>query len=357
MGSGCAAIAKTVIVVAVFTAKPAVVRTCLATLVLAAPLGLAACGGGGDSGSGAPETTAAAQCPVTPVNVVVSVDQWGDIVSELGGDCARVTTVLASSAVDPHDYEPAPSDAAKFDGAQLVVVNGGHYDEWATKLAASSAPDAPVVNALEASGAGDAHEGHDHAEEGHGHDHGEEGRSHEGEPNPHVWYKPAAVTGVADAVTAELGKLAPDAAGYFDERRAGFTETMKPYDEAIESIKANATGRTYAATESVFDDMASALGLTNRTPEGYQAASANEAEPSPADLDAFLRLLGDRGVDVLIYNMQTEGSVPQQIRSAAEQAGVPVVEVTETVPPGTDSFEAWQVSQLTALAEALGVPA
>jgi zinc/manganese transport system substrate-binding protein len=47
--------------------------------------------------------------------------------------------------------------------------------------------------------------------------------------------------------------------------------------------------------------------------------------------------------------------VPQQLRSAAESAGVPVVNVTETVAPGAESFEAWQVDQLTALAEALDV--
>lgn len=325
------------------TAKNRAIRATLASLLLAVPFGLAACSRGDDQ---AGPTGSAGACPATPVDVVVSVDQWGDVVSKLGGDCARVTTVLAGSAVDPHDYEPAPSDAAKFDGAQLVVVNGGHYDEWAAKLAATTAPDAPLVDALEASGAA-------HEEEGHSG--GAEPQSHEGEPNPHAWYNPAAMTAVADAVTAELGKLAPDAAGYFDERRAAFAETLKPYDELIDSIKAKASGKTYAATESVFDDMAAALGLSNRTPDGYQAASANEAEPSPADLDAFLRLLGDRGVDVLIYNVQTEGSLPQQIRAAAEQAGVPVVEVTETVPPGTDSFESWQVSQLTALAEALGV--
>lgn len=348
---------ETVIVVVVIAVNAAAARACLAGLVLAAPFALAACRSGGESGDSAPDTSAAAQCPADPVDVVVSVDQWGDIVEQLGGDCARVTTVLASSAVDPHDYEPAPSDAAKFDGAQLVVVNGGHYDEWATKLSASSAPDAPVVNALEAGGAEEPRDGEGHVEEGHGPDYGAEEHGQEGEPNPHAWYDPAAVTGVADAVTAELGKLAPDAAAYFDGRRAAFTETMKPYDEAIRSIEANAAGKTYAATESVFDDMAAALGLVNRTPEGYQAASANEAEPSPADLDALLRLLGDRGADVLIYNVQTEGSVTQQIRGTAEQAGVPVVEVTETVPPGTDSFVTWQVDQLNALAAALGVPA
>jgi zinc/manganese transport system substrate-binding protein len=281
---------------------------------------------------------------VAPVDVVVSVDQWGDIVSELGGDCARVTTVLASSAVNPHDYEPTPSDAAKFDGARLVVINGGHYDEWAAKLAASANPTAPVVNALQTSGAeADHHPTH------------EGDHDHEGQPNPHAWYSPTAVTAVADAVTAEFGKLAPGAAGYFNERRAAFTQTLRPYHDLIEKIRANASGKTYAATETVFDDMAAALGLTNRTPQGYQVSSANETDPSPADLDAFLRLLGDRGVDVLIYNTQTEGSVPQQIRGAAEQAGVPIVDVTETVAPGTDSFESWQVSQLTALAKALGV--
>ncbi|MGH7292517.1 MAG: metal ABC transporter solute-binding protein, Zn/Mn family, partial [Myxococcota bacterium] len=58
-----------------------------------------------------------------------------------------------------------------------------------------------------------------------------------------------------------------------------------------------------------------------------------------------------------IYNTQTEGSIPAQIRTAAEQAGVPVVEVTETVPPGQDSFVGWQDAQLSSLAKALGVNA
>lgn len=324
----------------------------LAGLLLAAPVALAGCSGGQDAApTPSASAPAAGACPSAPVSVVVSVDQWGDIVSALGGDCAKVTTILASSSVDPHDYEPAPTDAATFEGAQLIVVNGGHYDAWATKLAASSAPGAPLVDAMQASGIEAAHG------EADGHDHEGEDHEHADGVNPHIWYSPSAVTAVADAVTAELSKLAPDAADYFRERRAAFDDSLKPYDQLIDTIKAGAAGKTYAATESVFDDMAAALGLVNHTPEGYQVASSNESDPAPADLDAFLRLLGDHGVDVLIYNVQTEGSVPEQIRSAAEQAGVPVVDVTETVPPGTSSFESWQVGQLTALAKALGVPA
>lgn len=333
---------QTVIVIVVTSPLKALI----AAAVLAAPLALAACGS-----DESPAAEPSGDCPTTPVNVVVSVDQWGDIVSELGGACAKVTTVLAGSSVDPHDFEPSPSDAAKFEGAQLVVINGGHYDEWAAKLAESSAPNAPVVAAIEGAGAHDG-EAHDHGHEAEGH---EEGHDRAEGTNPHAWYSPAAVTTVADAVTAKLSELAPDAKDYFAQQRTAFTDSMKPYNELIDSIKAKASGKSYAATEAVFDDMAAAVGLVNRTPAGYQVASSNESDPSPADLDAFLRLLGDKGVDVLIYNTQTEGSVPQQIRAAAESAGVPVVDVTETVAPGTDSFEAWQVDQLTALAKALGV--
>ena len=341
---------ETVIIIIVMNVSA--LRIVAAAALLAAPFGLASCSTGAGQPSASSSAAPAGDCPAAPVDVVVSVDQWGDIVSQLGGSCTKVTTLLASSSVDPHDYEPSPADAATFSGAQLVVVNGAHYDEWATKLAAGSAPDAPVIDAAETGGETGEHDGHQH-EEGEspddGHDHGE--------VNPHVWYDPATVTAVADAVTTELSKLAPEAADYFAQRRGEFTGAMRPYTAEIAAIKAGASGKTYATTESVFDYMATSIGLQNKTPTGYQAAASNETDPSPADLDAFLKLLGAKGVDVLIYNTQTEGSVPEQIRSAAESAGIPVVNVTETVAPGAKSFEAWQVDQLTALAKALGVGA
>jgi zinc/manganese transport system substrate-binding protein len=130
---------------------------------------------------------------------------------------------------------------------------------------------------------------------------------------------------------------------------------MAPYSTLIEKIKAGASGKSYAATESVFDYSAEALGLVNKTPPGYQRAAANESEPAPADIEAFRKALANREIDVLIYNTQTEGSIPEQIRAAAEESGIPVVEVTETVAPGESTFVGWQDKQLTALAEALGV--
>jgi len=328
---------KTVIVLCVSVLLSRLHCACVAR-ALALPLALLGCSSSQTKPLTSPSATTpltagnlpAATCPTAPVGVVVSVDQWGDIVSELGGACARVKTVLASSAVDPHDYEPAPADAARFTGARLVVVNGANYDTWASNLAANSAAGVPVVSAAKVTKTPDG-------------------------ANPHLWYMPSAVTAVADAVTAELSKLDPQAGDYFSQRRSQFTAAMAPYTNLIDKIKAQAAGKSYAATEAIFDYQAQALGLVNKTPKGYQRASANESDPSPGDISAFRAALAGRQVDVLIYNTQTEGALPEQIRSAAEEAGVPVVNVTETVPPGQTSFESWQCAQLTALAKALGV--
>jgi zinc/manganese transport system substrate-binding protein len=100
--------------------------------------------------------------------------------------------------------------------------------------------------------------------------------------------------------------------------------------------------------------MASAVGLADVTPPGYRKAAANGSEPAPGDIEAFRRALADGRVDMLIFNRQTEGAVPDQLREAAEKAKVPVVEVTETAPAGGGGFVEWQVDQLRALAAALG---
>lgn len=286
------------------------------------------------SGCGSDATSTAAvdqgDCPTTPVSVVVTVDQWGDIVEALGGDCAAVTTIIKGSAADPHDYEPTPADTAKFEGADLVVVNGLDYDHWAEKAVEALDTDPVLIDGGKVVG----------LEEG---------------DNPHIWYGPDYVDQVGTAITEALQKLSPDAEAYFTTQQESWNTSLQPYRDLIAKIKAGAPGATFAATEPVFDYLAEACGLTNATPKGYQQAAMNESDPAPADIAEFDAVLTSGQIKALVYNTQTEGPTPEQIRTTAEAADVLVVEVTETIPPGTDSFVEWQVQQLEALATALGV--
>ena len=300
------------------------VRTAAVLVALAALL-LAGCTGGRSGptvASGDP-----ARCPGPVLDVVVSVAPWGQVVRPLTGPCATVTTVIASAAIDPHEYEPTTGDIAAFQEADLVVLDGAGYDSWAAAAVADLDPGPPRVVAQ---GAG----GTDH--------------------DPHLWYSPTVVHRLAAAVTARLQALAPADAGVFARQAAAFRAELAPYDRAVAALRPLAARHTYAATETVFDRMAHALGLTDVTPAGYRRSVSNESDPAPADVAALQAALTGHRADVLIFNRQTEGAIPDQLRAAARRAGVPVVEVTESPPQGSRSFVAWQTEQLRELENALG---
>ena len=184
-------------------------------VAVAAAILLTACGASRGTSSAEPKGV----CPTSAVAVVVSVDQWGDIVNQLAGDCAAVTTIFKSSSADPHDYEPTPADIAEFTGAKLVVMNGLDYDPWAAKAVATLDRKPTVVDA------------------------GKVVALHSGD-NPHIWYGPAGVYELADIVTAILKLLLPKGATYFEQRRTAWRASMRPYDTEIAKIKRVASGKT-----------------------------------------------------------------------------------------------------------------
>ena len=80
-----------------------------------------------------PDNKTSVPAPTGPINVVASLNQWGSLAAELGGDDVEVTSIVNSTNVDAHDFEPKTSDVAKLSKAQIIVANGAGYDSWATK--------------------------------------------------------------------------------------------------------------------------------------------------------------------------------------------------------------------------------
>jgi zinc/manganese transport system substrate-binding protein len=63
-------------------------------------------------------------------------------------------------------------------------------------------------------------------------------------------------------------------------------------------------------------------------------------------------LISQHRIRVLLYNSQAVSPITARLRDAARSAGIPVVAVRETLPPGL-SFQRWQLLQARALADAL----
>lgn len=260
-------------------------------------------------------------------------DVWGNLLSQLAGDRVAVSSIVHDPGIDPHDYEPKPSDAAAVASARLVVVNGLGYDDWASKLVGANPLAGRVVV-----------------------DVGRVVGARRGD-NPHRWYIPADVHRVIAEMTAALKHLAPSGAAYFDAQADHLGRGLGAYDDAVARIRARYGGTPIGVSESIFNGMAEALGLRVVTPRSFSEAVAEGNEPTPGDKEAVNRQLSDHQVAVFVYNAQNATPDVRAMAATAGKAGIPVVAVTETLSPRGASFQDWQVRQLDELEGALAGPA
>lgn len=69
-----------------------------------------------------------------PLKVVASFSILADIVQKVGGAEVNVTSLVGPEA-DAHGFEARPSDAKRLATADVLVVNGLGFDDWAGRLA------------------------------------------------------------------------------------------------------------------------------------------------------------------------------------------------------------------------------
>ncbi|AGH41476.1 ABC transporter substrate-binding protein [Bifidobacterium thermophilum RBL67] len=289
---------------------------CIAAAGLVAAMG--ACGSRESAG------TASSNASGT-LNVVASINQWGSVASEIGGSRVTVTSIINSTAVEAHDYEPTSADIAAISKADVIIVNGAGYDIWATKAASSTK--AQVVNAAESGG------------------------KHDGD-NPHVWFSAAVRTAAAKAIaTAYQHSDAVHAEEYTKQLKA-WQDKEKTLESAIAETKQRLDGKKYAATESVAAYLADDMGLTDATPAGYAQAVANESEPASGDVTAFSKLLQAGSVALLVVNTQESNATTKQLTTAAGQGGVRVVELTEQMPKQYSTLTDWMTALVASFATA-----
>ncbi len=281
---------------------------------------LAACGG-----SSTPSASGGGT-----ISVVAAENFWGSIAAQVGGSHVQVTNIISSPDTDPHDYEPTSGDARAFAVAQYAIVNGAGYDVWAQK-------------ALDTNPGGGRKEL----------DVGKLAGRKEGD-NPHMWYSPAIVTRVADQITADLKSIDAAHAQYFDQQNAAFkTQALKDYSDLIAAIKATYAGTPVGATESIFEDLAPALGLNLRTSPSLMRAIAEGEDLTAEDKATMSSQIAGKQIKVLVFNSQNTTSDVNGFVSQARAGGIPIVAITETLSPAGASFQAWQVAQLQALQSAL----
>ncbi|WP_434993780.1 metal ABC transporter solute-binding protein, Zn/Mn family [Arthrobacter sp. Ld5] len=324
-------------------------RLALPALVAVSALGLAACGdGGADAAAGQ-----AGDSGDAAITIVTSTNVYGGIAAAVGGDDVEVTSIVDSLSQDPHSYEPTVQDKLSVSEADLVIENGGGYDAFLGRLADETGV-GTVLNAVEVSGldehageepAGDEHADEEHAGEEHAH----------GSFNEHVWYDLAAMATLADAVADELARLDGPNADAYRQRADAFIEDLQPVQERLAALASENAAKDVeiAVTEPVPAYLLEAAGLEDVTPEGFIEAIEEESDVPVAALEEMKTLVSGGGLAFLAYNGQTEGAQTEAVRSVAEEADLPVVEFTETLPDGED-YVSWMAGNTDSIEAALG---
>ena len=264
------------------------------------------------------------------IAVVAAENFYGDIARQIGGDRVAVVSIMSNPDQDPHLFETTPGIVRQLAAAQIVILNGANYDPWMDKLlAATPRAGRTVVSAAQLTGRkpGD---------------------------NPHLWYDPATMPAMATAIADALAKADSAHAPDYAARLKTTLAALARITQRVAQLKAKHAGIPVTATEPVFGPMTDALGLTMRN-QRFQLAMMNDTEPSARDVAAFESDLKARKVKALIYNSQVSEKLTERLRDIAGKAKVPVIGVTETMPPNV-SFQDWVLGELDALDKALSEP-
>jgi zinc/manganese transport system substrate-binding protein len=267
------------------------------------------------------------------VGVIVAVgaeNEYADVISQVGGKYVQASAIMSNPNTDPHTFEASASVARTVSEAQLVVQNGVGYDTFMNTIenaAPNSARKVIVVQNLLGLPADT--------------------------PNPHLWYKPSTMPAVANAIAADLEAIQPAHASYFKANAARFIASLIAWNTAIAAFAAKYPNTPVATTEPVADYMLQAAGADNLTPFAFQADIMNGTDPSAQDVAIERSLFTQHKVKVFLYNQQVTDTLTESFITLAQQNGIPVVGVYETMPvPGFD-YQSWMLTEVQDLTKAV----
>ncbi|MGO4534854.1 metal ABC transporter solute-binding protein, Zn/Mn family [Leifsonia sp. 2MCAF36] len=296
-------------------------RSLVSTLALGAGIALAVAGCSASSAASDDGT----------LRVVASTNVYGDIAATIGGDAVHVTSLMSEPAQDPHSFEASAQNQLAVSKADVVIENGGGYDEFMRALEKGAKNDgATVLNVVDLSGK----------------------KPVDGQLNEHVWYDIPTVQNLTEALVRALSAADPSKKAVFEANGAAFRQELTALESTEARLKSSYAGQGVAITEPVPLYLLDAIGLVNKTPARFSAAIEEENDVSPVVLRDTLALFSGHQVKLLAYNAQTTGAETERVLAAAKHNGIPVVPVTETLPAGSH-YVAWMQSNLDAVGKAL----
>jgi ABC-type Zn uptake system ZnuABC Zn-binding protein ZnuA len=244
--------------------------------------------------------------PEPALRVVATVAPIADLVAQVGGERAEVTSLVPPGA-DSHTYEPRPQDVALLSDLDAYVGVGLDLNDGALELAAQHLPEgAPILLLGELALDDDAlvldhshDDGHSHGDDGHSH--GEDGHTHAADdrlgPNPHVWTSVRNAAAMVRSIAEELAVLDGEGSDLYATNAAALVAELDALDQDIATAAATVpeANRTLVTYHDAWTYFARDHGF------GFVAAvqPGDYAEPSAAALRDVIDLIREHRVPAI----------------------------------------------------------
>lgn len=264
-----------------------------------------------------------------PVRIFCAEALWCDLAGILGGSAVSTTSILTSPRIDPHDFQVTPDMARKLADSNIVLMMGGHYDDWVPPLlAAQPSASRHVISVASLAGLGPT-------------------------DNPHLFDDPEAVRRLVAALSTELvGRLPGDAAA-IGAREGDLNVVVAAFADRLKKLRPQTQGMKIAVAEPVGGPLLQALGIEVIDPE-FAMATMNHDDPAPRDVARLEDALRENQVRILIVNPAVRSPSLARIEALARKSHVAVVSFDE-FPESGQLWQDWMKSRLDRLVAALGI--
>ena len=209
-----------------------------------------------------------------------------EFTKNVGGTRVEVIQLIPFG-IEPHDWEPTVKDLQSMQQADLIIINGIGFENWANDFASTN-QDVIIVDTSK----------------------GITNDNLINQADPHIWLNPVMVQTQVANIADALMKIDPENREYYNANADSYILRLDQLDQKIKNELSQCEKKDFVAFHSAFSYFAEQYGLTQHT-----ILESNEPhdEPTSKNLENIINLATSLDIDVIFTEEAVDTRTSQVI--------------------------------------------
>jgi len=231
------------------------------------------------------------------ISVTTSIYPLYYFTSKIAGDKAEVKNIIPAGA-EPHGYEPTAQEIARIETSDLLVLNGGPIEVWASKVKKQlekshvkilTTGETLINLTLEKEGKTIA--------------------------DPHIWLSPFLAIKQTELISKALIDIDPENRQFYEKNQKKLAENISQLNNKYEKELKNCEHNIIITSHTAFGYLAKDYGLKQIALSGISP----EEEPTAKQLAQISDLVKKEGIDYVFFETLVS---PKLSNTIANEAGI-----------------------------------